>query len=108
WKWSSYRATAGLGPKPQFLTTDWILGQFGRTRSIARKKYREFVREGRESRPWDELRGQIFLGSERFIEKHRAGDQEIKEIPRVMRRPRRPRLAQLFARNQNTALLQDR
>jgi len=106
WKWSSYRATAGLGPKPQFLTTDWVLGQFGQSRSIAQKKYRQFVREGRESRPWEELRGQIYLGSERFIEKHRAGDQAIKEIPRVMRRPTRPRLDQLFARNKNTAILQ--
>lgn len=106
WKWSSYRATAGLAQKPQFLSTDWVLGQFGRSPSIAQKKYREFVREGRESRPWDELRGQIYLGSEKFIAKYSAEDQEIKEIPRAMRRPTRPRLDQLFARNKNTAIIE--
>jgi len=32
WKWSSYRATAGmvLVPVPEFLTVDWILSQFGK------------------------------------------------------------------------------
>ena len=28
WKWSSYRATAGLSSVPEFLSTDWILSQF--------------------------------------------------------------------------------
>ena len=31
WKWSSYRATAGLVSTPEFLTIDWVLGQFGKT-----------------------------------------------------------------------------
>jgi putative transposase len=106
WKWSSYRATAGLEAKPPFLSTDWLLGQFGRSRSIAQKKYRQFVREGRENRPWEEITGQIYLGSEKFIEKHIAEDEQIKEIPRAQRRPIRPRLDQLFARNKNTAILQ--
>jgi len=30
WKWSSYRATAGLASVPPFLSTDWILEQFGK------------------------------------------------------------------------------
>jgi len=30
WKWSSYRATIGKGPKAKFLTIDWLLNQFGR------------------------------------------------------------------------------
>ena len=82
------------------------MAQFGRSRSLAQRKYRQFVREGRESRPWEDLTGQIYLGSEKFIAKHPAGDQKIKEIPRVMRRPTRPRLDQLFARNKSTAILQ--
>ncbi len=28
WRWSSYRATAGLAPVPAFLTVDWVLGHF--------------------------------------------------------------------------------
>ena len=32
WRWSSYRATAGLAPVAEFLRTDWILEQFGKSR----------------------------------------------------------------------------
>lgn len=40
-KWSSYRATAGLASVPEFLTTDWVLGQFGKNRAQAQKRYRD-------------------------------------------------------------------
>jgi len=60
-----------------------LLGQFGKNRRTAQKYYREFVREGIGNRPWDELKGQIYLGSEDFIERHSAKNQELKEIPRV-------------------------
>ena len=49
WKWSSYRATAGLASVPEFLSTDWILEQFGKNRAKAQKRYRAFVREGLEN-----------------------------------------------------------
>jgi putative transposase len=92
WKWSSYRATAGLVPKPEFLTTDWVLGQFGKNRAQAQKRYRDFVKDGLESRPWEALQGQIYLGSEAFIEKHSPRNRELKEIPRSQLRAVRPRL----------------
>ena len=38
WKWSSYRATAGLASVPEFLHTDWILEQFGKSRSRAQQQ----------------------------------------------------------------------
>ena len=44
--WSSYRATAGLEPAPSWLTTDWVLGQFGRQRRRAQTRYAEFVEAG--------------------------------------------------------------
>ncbi|MGH7826702.1 MAG: transposase [Candidatus Binatia bacterium] len=46
WEWSSYRATAGLAPTREFLTTDWVLGQFGKSRTTAQKRLRriwEFI-----------------------------------------------------------------
>jgi putative transposase len=55
WKWSSYRATAGLVSTPEFLTTDWVLGQFGKNRAQPQKHYRDFVKDGLESRPWEAL-----------------------------------------------------
>ena len=81
WKWSSYRATAGLASAPEFLTTDWVLRQFGKNRTQAQKRYREFVREGLESRPWEALQGQIYLGSEAFIKWHSPEKSRIERNP---------------------------
>src|SRR5581483_5147718 len=44
--WSSYCATAGLAPRPDFLTVDWILSQFAKTAASARRRYAEFVLAG--------------------------------------------------------------
>jgi putative transposase len=79
WKWSSYAATAGLARVPEFLSIDWILAQFGKRRAQAQKQYREFVRDAVESRPWEKLKKQIYLGSEAFIEKHGAPNKDLKE-----------------------------
>lgn len=38
WNWSSYQATAGLRPVPEYLTVDWILGIFGRKKKAASEK----------------------------------------------------------------------
>ena len=37
WKWSSYLATAGVTSGPEFLTSDWVLAQFGKSRAAAQK-----------------------------------------------------------------------
>ena len=56
WAWSSYRATVGETRAPAWLTTDWILGQFGARVGTARERYRAFVAEGRGGpRPWEQL-----------------------------------------------------
>jgi REP element-mobilizing transposase RayT len=96
WKWSSYRATAGLVSTREFLTTDWVLGQFGKNLAQAQKRYREFVREGLESRPWEALRGQIYLGSEAFIERHSPRNRDLKEIPRAQVRAVRLKLERIL------------
>jgi len=106
WKWSSYRGTAGLASVPEFLSIDWLLGQFGKNRPAAQKRYREFVREGLANRPWEELRGQIYLGSEEFIERHSAEDKEIKEIPRAQLKAVRPTLERIFAKGEETGIAQ--
>ena len=106
WKWSSYRATAGLASVPEFLSTDWILGQFGKNRAKAQKQYRAFVREGLENRPWEELKGQIYLGSAAFIERHSPGNQELKGIPRVQLKAVKPSLERIFAKSGKRAIVQ--
>jgi REP element-mobilizing transposase RayT len=97
WPWSSYRATAGLEAVPFFLTVDWILGQFGRSRRKAQEAYREFVAEGRGASPWESLVGQVFLGSERFVRRLQAKAAPLPEVPRGQRTAR-PSLATVFAR----------
>lgn len=89
WGWSSYRATAGLEEKPPYLTTDWLLAAFGPMTRAATAGYVRFVAAGigRES-PWNELKGQIYLGSEEFVEAMQRSirpDQSLREIPRRQR-----------------------
>lgn len=47
WLWSSYRAMVGLAPRPEFLTIDWLLAQFGRDVEEGRRQYARFVAGGR-------------------------------------------------------------
>jgi hypothetical protein len=104
WKWSSYRPTAGLAAVPDFLSTDWILEQFGKSRLRAQQRYRKFVRDGMANRPWDDLKGQIYLGSEAFIEKHASRKKDLKEIPRAQLRVAKPSLKQIFERRGEKAI----
>ena len=98
WRWSSYRDTVGERAAPIWLTTDWILGQFGTREREAQVRYREFVADGREGpRPWDQLKGQIYLGSEAFIAHHQP-DRMIRDIPRRQTQAVRPSLKDLFQR----------
>jgi len=100
WKWSSYRGTIGLVKKPSFLTDDWILSQFDGRKGVAARKYRRFVIEGidKES-PWEALKGQIFYGTDEFIEQLSGLLDEkgnMKEVPRLQRYVARPPLSELF------------
>jgi putative transposase len=91
WRWSSYRATAGQVEVPQFLVTVWLLATFGSRKTEAIEKYRQFVAEGKgKPAPWSELRNQVYLGSDSFVEKlqsHIDNEQELSEIPAKQRRP---------------------
>ena len=101
WRWSSYRATAGLRKEPDCLTTDWILSLFTRKRTIAQKRYRAFVREGIfRGSPWEEVEGQVLLGEEGFVGKFKdllEDKKEVKEIPRGQRYVGRPSLDKIFS-----------
>ena len=94
WMWSSYRATAGVVEPPSWLRTDWLLASFGTNSGSAQKAYRRFVSEGgRHRSPWEELRQQLFLGDEGFVEATRARIANAPaEVPAVQRRPTPPPL----------------
>jgi REP element-mobilizing transposase RayT len=96
WLWSSYCATAGELAASAWLTVDWVLNQFGHGLRSAQAKYRDFVREGIGGpTPWEEVQGQIYLGSEAFIEQHQP-DRVLAEIPRKQSQAKRPSLTDLF------------
>jgi len=101
WKWSSYRATAGIDDALPLLTTEWLLAQFSDTRKRACGLYRKFVGKGiAGASPWEELKGQVFLGDTSFIEQvkgSREGVKRNREIPRCQREAHRPELTVLFA-----------
>lgn len=92
WRWSSYHAMVGMVSRPAWLQTEWLLGQFGSGRSRQIERYIEFVQEGVRGRPiWDQLKGQVFLGSESFVQLMQqkleaAAKHTDKEIPRLLRR----------------------
>jgi hypothetical protein len=92
WRWTSCRATLGEAACPPWLLRDWLLATFGGTQRAAVSAYRRFVDDGiGEPGPWEQLRHQVFLGSETFVEGLRRKlppDRDLAEIPRAQRRPK--------------------
>ena len=93
WPWSSYRASAGLAPVAPWLTVDGVLSQFAKRRSLAQQRYAQFVSEGiRADSPWQNLKGQVFLGDDRFVQQMQAKIESRQrndvQIPAAQRRPR--------------------
>jgi REP element-mobilizing transposase RayT len=96
--WSSHRAVlarSDLFPRahhPEWLETDALLRHFGATRRRAVTAYVDFVRAG-VGLPsvWESLRGQVFLGSDDFVERMTAvfdaDDPKLRDVPRLQRRP---------------------
>ena len=90
WPWSSYAAMTGEKQAPPWLQTDWILGQFNRNRDQAVMGYVDFVRAGAGMPSvWERLRGQVYLGSDAFLQRIQALSDKtsLAEIPRTQRRP---------------------
>ena len=70
YRWSSYRATAGLEAAPEWLAASELVPYFGESGSW-RKNYIAYVAEG-VAKPdpiWKGLRRRIFLGSEEWLRK---------------------------------------
>ena len=93
WIWSSYRAMVGKAEAPDWFESDWLLACFGRQRAEAVAGYTDFVRAGIGLPSiWKDLRGQLYLGSDHFVETIRKGTDianrgDLSEISRLQRRP---------------------
>lgn len=90
WPWSSYRATAGIHEPFNGLYVDWILSSFAVRKTTAIERYKKFVAEGnKQPKPWEQLRNQIYLGNDKFVETMQsliAEDTNLSEIPASQKR----------------------
>lgn len=81
----------------RWLTSDGLLAEFGRGRAGARRKYIHFIEEGMGAESiWKDLKGQIYLGDDNFVEQMRSmlGERdENVNIPRVQQRGAVPKLS---------------
>jgi putative transposase len=102
WPWSSYAATAGMRSASVWLTTAWVLAQFGERLTAAQQAYREFVREGiGEENPLQGLHGGLILGAEAFAVAcmgYLQEDTPLEDIPQYQAHADRPALQTLFSK----------
>src|SRR3989338_2235197 len=111
WAWSSYRASMGLEPFPPWLAIDGLLACFAKRRSLAQQRYAQFVLEGiKADSPWANLKGQVFLGDEQFVNRMQAHIQTGKDdvqIPLAQRRPKPPPFPEIESRSpdRDTAII---
>lgn len=92
YRWSSYRAYAGLEMAPQWLEVETVLGLVGKgARDKRARAYRGYVenavREGLKESPWEELVAGVVLGGSQFvrrIRKHLQSDgKEVAGLRRL-------------------------
>jgi putative transposase len=94
YRWSSYRATAGLAPVQPPLQPEPVLAMFTDRLREARRLYRDFVLDGINEAD-EPVRGER-LGSASFLSQRFGYDAPIPEIPRVHIEPTPPPLASIF------------
>lgn len=74
----------GTASRPEWLQTDWVLSHFNQARGKAVKGYVDFVRAG-VGLPslWESLQGQIFLGSQSFVDRMQQLAAERGELTEI-------------------------
>jgi REP element-mobilizing transposase RayT len=91
YRWSSHRAYLGEEALP-WLTTDWVLGQFGPRLGVARARFAAFVEAGRA-----EGHSEVFYGGK--DDSRVVGEEDFvrKVLPRKARGPKPPSLSAIVA-----------
>ena len=95
WRWSSYAATSATEAAPPWLSAKAVRALFA-----TRAEYKRFVHEGLgQESPWVQLRGQIYLGREEFLEhlQRRLPTEPVRGIARTHLEPSRPTAAAVEA-----------
>lgn len=90
WPWSSYRAVIGKTEIQSYLNRNWMLSCFGSNRRTSIKRYIDFVLAGKyRGAPWVNMKNQIFLGTDKFVEhglKLIDDYKDLSEVARIQRR----------------------
>jgi len=97
WRWSSYRATAGLADAPSFLTLDDVWRAFDADEGTARRRFVAFVDAGLGQSTSSET---FVSGSEAFRTNVAAALEPHRDVRDFVRRERyaiRPTLESIFA-----------
>ena len=102
WRWSSFRATAGEGPVPGFLTVDWVRALSGATGQARADAYVRFVEAGlgQDQDALARFESGPTLGDAAFVRRLDALGHpatQCTEFPRAQRFAARPALTDLFA-----------
>ena len=94
-----------MADAPDWLFVDWLLSVFGTQRNAAEEGCGRFVSEGRRAQsPWDDLKRQVYLGDEAFVDKMlaRLGDESpLSEIPATQHRAPQKSLDHYAAANRD-------
>ena len=102
YRWSSYRATAGLDGAPDWLDKAAALGAFAPEPTIAQTLYREFVEQtvASKDRLWHEAVNGIYLGAETWRRKMRKvveSKPRSTDHPKMHRAVGRPKMQRVIA-----------
>lgn len=104
WRWSSYRATAGLEPAPPFLTISWLLDLLSPDRAEAQRRYAAFVEEGIGAELGLEAVGDLYRGTSEFAAATHPPPPHSDEHPTRQRHAARPPLHQLLPTGSDTEI----
>jgi REP element-mobilizing transposase RayT len=102
YRWSSYRATAGLEAAPEWLDVNAALTPFAPDTELAQSYYSEFVsaKVGSDECLWDKLINGIYLGDDEWAKKmRRAVEAKLRSTdhPKVQRAVGRPKMHEVVA-----------
>jgi len=106
YRWSSYNAMTGRGKPESFLTTDWILSEFGANRRLAEKQYKDFIMAGIGKKDRYEIsKHALVYGDDNFIDSiknHINGKGDLREIVKKERYTGRPKIQDIIGNNVKT------
>ena len=102
YRWSSYRATAGLDEAPEWLDTAAPLASFAPDTKLAQAFYRDFVEQkvASNDRLWDRVANGIYLGTETWLRKMRKiveSKPRSTDHPKAHRAVGRPKMNRVIA-----------